>query len=351
VLAADGSSAQGEDRLRDLAAALRADLAAAEYIVDAVTDLLGPLASAALHRDQLVPAGQRLDRAPESPLGTLVRLFLLALPVTRRSLDVALPRTGTDVLVALGLVAAGPGAQVTALLDLRPHAAAGQDSPSWWVVSDLDETATGAPLPEHHVLGIGSASLTLAGATVRRPAARALDLGTGSGVQVLHATAHATHVVATDVSARALRVAALTVQINGLGTRVELRQGDLLEPVAGERFDLIVSNPPFVITPRRADVPALQYRDGGLAGDEVVRRLVTGLGAHLEPGRIAQLLGNWEIPAGWSWDERVGQWVQESGLDAWVVQREVLDPAEYAELWIRDGGVTVGEPYERLYAA
>jgi len=280
-----------------------------------------------------------------------VRLFLLAQPVARRSLDAALPRTGTGTLVQLGLVAEGPGAQVAALLDLRPHAVAGQDGPGWWVVSDLGETATGAPLPEQHVLGIGSASLTLAAATVRRPAARVLDLGTGSGVQALHATSHARQVVATDISARALRLAALTLRINGLQNRVELRQGDLLEPVAGERFDLVVSNPPFVITPRRADVPAMQYRDGGLAGDEVVRRLVIGLGEHLEPGGIAQLLGNWEIPAGRSWDERVEQWVQESGLDAWVVQREVLDPAEYAELWIRDGGVSAGPRYETLYAA
>ena len=79
--------------------------------------------------------------------------------------------------------------------------------------------------------------------------ARALDVGTGCGVQALHATRHADAVVATDVSARALAFARLTLALNG-ARAVDLRQGDLLEPARGEQFDLVVSNPPFVITPR-----------------------------------------------------------------------------------------------------
>nr|WP_198526327.1 hypothetical protein [Cellulosimicrobium sp. MM] len=116
----------------------------------------------------------------------------------------------------------------------------------------------------------------------------------------------------------------------------------MLEPVAGERFDLVVSNPPFVITPRAAGgaLPDYEYRDGGRSGDDLVRDLVTGVGAVLEPGGVAQLLGNWEHRRGVPWDERVGAWLDEAGLDGWVVQREVLDPAEYAETWIRDGGTT-----------
>ncbi|GMA22998.1 hypothetical protein GCM10025864_07570 [Luteimicrobium album] len=122
---------------------------------------------------------------------------------------------------------------------------------------------------------------------------------------------------------------------------VELREGSMLEPAAGELFDLVVSNPPFVITPHAGSpLPDYEYRDGGRAGDAVVRDLVRDVGSVLAPGGVAQLLGNWEHRRGEPWTERVGAWLDEAGLDGWVVQREVQDPAEYAETWIRDGGTT-----------
>ncbi len=353
----------------DLAAAaatLREDLAAADFTVDGVERVLGPVASAALHREQAVPARRALrDRGREGadPTAALAALFLLGDDVPRRALDAALGRTGVDGARRLGLVeAAGAGDDdaVRALVDLRPYAATDAAGPvTWWLSSDLGELATGRRLAPDHVLGAGGASLTLAQVTVRTPVGRVLDLGTGCGIQALHAARHARAVVGTDISRRALGFAAFNAALDaafdeasgpaagaaprGPATgRVELREGSMLEPVAGERFDLVVSNPPFVITPRAAGgaLPDYEYRDGGRSGDDLVRDLVTGVGAVLEPGGVAQLLGNWEHRRGVPWDERVGAWLDEAGLDGWVVQREVLDPAEYAETWIRDGGTT-----------
>src|SRR5207245_8523698 len=96
-------------------------------------------------------------------------------------------------------------------------------------------------LPADHVLGVGQASLTLAGATVRRPAGRVLDLGTGCGVQALHAAHHAGELVATDINQRALALAAATFAISDIP--VELRAGAWLEPVASDTFDQVVCNP------------------------------------------------------------------------------------------------------------
>jgi len=98
-------------------------------------------------------------------------------------------------------------------------------------------------------------------------------------------------------------------------------------------------------------VPRYEYRDGGGVGDELVGRLITRLGAALAPGGVAQLLGNWEHHRGEPWQQRVGSWLEASGLDGWVVQREVQDPAEYAETWIRDGGQAEGPEFDALYAA
>jgi len=173
-------------------------------------------------------------------------------------------------------------------------------------------------------------------------------------VQALHAARHARAVVGTDTSARALRMAELNWRLNAStieGTAISTRSGSLLEPVRGEQFDLVVSNPPFVITPRSIPGAGYEYRDAGLVGDELVRRLITSVGQVLRPGGVAQLLGNWEDREGEDWIDRVTDWLTDSGLDGWIVQRELQDPAEYAETWIRDAGQHLGKTADELYAA
>jgi Methyltransferase small domain len=329
----------------DLLAALRADLVAARFTVAGVTELLGPMAAAALDREQVLPA-QRVTAASSDPCATLLRLFTLGDPVDVADVAAALPTLGVAGAVTLGLVVP-EGDGVVARCDLRPYAADEQD---WWVASDLGEVATGAPLREDHVLGIGGASATLAAWTPRPQVARALDLGTGSGVQALHLAGHADEVVVSDLSERALGYARFNAALDG--AHWDVRSGSMLEPVAGERFGLVVSNPPFVITPRTGEVPLFEYRDGGGSGDAVVRDLVRAVGDHLEPGGVAQFLGNWEVPRGSTWTERITSWLDGTGLDAWVVQREVQDPAQYAETWARDGGHHPGTAdFNTMYAA
>ena len=328
-----------------LIARLRDDLMAARFTVDGVAVRLGPLASAALHREQPLPALLETAGSPD-PCGTLVRLFTLGQQVTRAELDAALPTIRTAGVAILQLVRVS-GEQVTPTCDVRPYA---DDTHDWWVASDLSALVTRQPLRPDHVLGIGGATTTLASWTIRRRVGRALDLGTGAGVQALHLDSHAESIVATDISERALGFARFNAALAGL--EVDLRIGDLLDPVAGERFSLVVSNPPFVITPRDEDVPVYEYRDGGRAGDTVVRSLVQQVESVLEPGGVAQFLGNWEVPAGRSWRDVWDEWLEAVDLDAWVVQREVQDPAEYAELWSRDGGHLPGSAdHDRLCAA
>lgn len=329
----------------DLISLLRADLLAAGYTVDGVAALLGPLASAALDREQTLPA-QRVTAASGAPIATLVRLFTLGDAVDGEEAGAALPTLGMAGAEHLGLVVQqGPG--VVATCDLRPY---GDEDHEWWVASDLSELATRQPLREDHVLGIGGASTTLASWTPRPRVARALDLGTGCGVQALHLGAHADEITVTDISRRALAFAAFNALLNEVHWHA--RAGSLLDPLAGQRFELIVSNPPFVITPRGAGVPQFEYRDGGAAGDDIVAGLVRSIGDHLEPGGIAQFLGNWEIVGDADWRDRVRGWVAGTGLDAWVVQREVQDPAQYAETWARDGGHhSATAEFAAMYAA
>jgi methylase of polypeptide subunit release factors len=195
------------------------------------------------------------------------------------------------------------------------------------------------------VLGISSASSSLAQLTVRDPVGRALDLGTGCGVQALHLADHVGEVVATDVNERALAMTRLNAALNGVA--FDVRRGSLFDPVVGEQFDLVVTNPPFVISPGTGEM--LVYRDSGLPGDEVVRRVVSGAPRHLAPGGRAQVLANWVHRKGEPWQDRISGWLDGTGCDAWVVQREVADLAEYVELWLKDAGLHGAPDYTRRY--
>lgn len=335
-----------------LCRALAADLDEAGFTAEALRDAWGDAADDAIARGLRAPADRSLG-VRDDRLAVLGRLLMLGMPQPAASVTRALPRTGAEGLEALGLAALDAG-DVRPLAVVRPQSYAdGDGAGQWWIASDLDEAALGGPLPEDHVLGVGGASLTLAALQLPTPAARGLDIGAGCGIQALRARRSVDHVVATDISPQALRFTRLNALLNDVDG-IDVRLGSLFEPVAGERFDRIVSNPPFVITPRVAGVPAYEYRDGGMEGDDVVASFVRGVGAHLAPGGVAQLLGNWETRDGMPGLDRVRAWVASSPvpLDAWVVERESLDPLSYAELWVRDGGTLPGSPgFSRLLDA
>ena len=313
------------DRLGD-------DLRAAGYHAAGVPDLLGTSAHRALSRGELWPALRAT--ADGSPLSTLIRLFLLGTTESQAAVAGALPLTGVSAALSVGALEQDGGG-IRAALDIRPHA---DDEHDYLVVSDLDSDTRPGPVHRDHVLGIGQASVTLARAVIREPVEAVLDLGTGCGIQALHAAGHASAVVATDTNPRALALAGATARLNG--QHWDLRAGSLFEPVAAERFDLIISNPPFVIGTGNQQYI---YRDSGIAGDGMCEALVRGVPGHLNPGGTAQLLANWIVRLGADWRERVGSWVSATGCDAWVVQRELADPAEYIALWLKDAGEAGGQ--------
>lgn len=319
---------------------LRSALTEAGFTVDAVFALIGADAHHALGRNETVPA--RRATRDGSPLASLVRLFQLQLPVPRDAVDAALPGL-VEPLAAARMLEVSAG-EVRALVDVRPY---GDESHDWWIVCDLTPGLDTAPIEvgPDHVLGISEASSSLAQLTIRTEIGSALDLGTGCGVQALHLAQHARRVVATDVNARALAMARLTAAL--AGASVDVREGSLFEPVAAERFDLIATNPPFVVSP--PDGERLVYRETGFAGDEVVRRIVTGAPDHLTDGGWCQILASWIHHEGQPWADRLGGWLH--GVDAWVVQREVLDPASYAEMWLADAGHRHAPDYADRYDA
>ena len=205
------------------------------------------------------------------PLGPIVRLFVLERPVPVAEATRALAPVGLERLQEMGLVESD-GTDVTPLVRIVPH-------DEILIASDRrlreDEEA-----PDY-VAGVHGPSLTLSHLTVRRPVETALDVGTGSGVQAVIASRHSGHVLATDVNERALEFAAFNAALNGAGN-VELRAGSFFEPAAGGRFDLVTSNPPYVMSPESAFL----FRDSGMEGDGVSRHVVEAAPAHLDGRRV-----------------------------------------------------------------
>jgi hypothetical protein len=305
---------------------LREALTAAAYTSQEIAARIGPAAVESVRRGDF--RGMLRATADRDPLATLVRLFLAGQTEPADAVAAALHPLPIETALAAGLVE-GYGDGLHAGVDLDVYT--GHTGADWWILSDLDADARPGPLRTDHVLGVGNAATTLAGATVRRPVGTALDVGTGCGVQSLELSGHTDAVTGTDLSERALRFAATTAALNGLTW--ELLGGDMLAPVRDRRFDLVVSNPPFVVGPGST---RYTYRDSGRAGDAVCAELAAAAPDLLTEGGTMQFLANWLHVSGEDWRDRVTGWVAGSGCDAWIVQREVSDPVEYVNLWLRD---------------
>ncbi|MEE2032401.1 DUF7782 domain-containing protein [Rhodococcus chondri] len=321
------------DLLLSICPSLRAAVQRCRYDTDTVRALLGPDAHAALGRSEPVPA--RRASAQAGDLGVLVRLFLIQDTCSVAEVSRALAPLAVGDAVAAGLLE-HDGEGLRAALDLRPLDAG---TGTRWVLSDLDGSFRPTPTRDDHVLGVGQASLSLLQATPTDRVATVLDLGTGCGVQAVRACDYSDAVTATDINPRCVALAAATAALNELD--IEFREGSWFEPVQGRRFDRIVANPPFVVSSGHVEH---SYRDSGLDLDGASRLMVSQAVDHLTPRGTAAMLASWVHVEGEDWRARVASWLPSHGVDAWVVQRDVADPALYVGTWLRDGDADQRDP-------
>jgi len=301
---------------------VRESFDSAGFTLDALLERLGSHAFEHLAGCELAPlvrathGGDRLD--------TLLRLFVIGVPVSLSAARTALAPLPPEDWVTGGVVSVA-GDEIEGRIGLRPLG-----GPENWLVAHDSAPTSGRSVAADHVLGISASSMALAGATIRRPISSAFDLGTGCGVQALYATSHSQRVVASDLNPRAVAFSTLTMELNRVAD-VAVRSGDLFAPVAGETFDLVVANPPFVISPSRRYL----FRDGESPIDELCRTLVRSAPSHLADGGHFQLLASWAHITGEAWRDRLAGWFDGIGCDALVLAREALDPSAHAAGWLR----------------
>jgi len=257
----------------------------------------------------------------QSPLHTLIRLFLIETGCEADAVRDAFHPLAPETLIKAGIVRIDSDV-VTAAVKILPYR-------GLYIAFDLPSLLRSGQKKDY-VMGIGSSTLTLANLTVRKPSRLTLDLGTGCGIHAFLAAGHSGSVLATDLNPRALAFAAFNARLNNM-SHVHCLQGDLFVPVTGRTFDLVVSNPPFVISPESEYI----YRDGGLEGDGITRKIVSQVPQYLNEGGYCQILCNWAELSGQDWKDRLHSWFEGTGCDAWVLRSESLDAETYALTWIR----------------
>jgi len=314
----------------DLAARLRDVLLGHDYTEAAVRDVLG---APPHHVPKQVDRPRLLRLASDdSPLHVLCRLFLVDVPVALEDARSVFAPLDVESLVDAELLARN-GDSVCATVRLLPYRG---------LLVATDVLAT--PILPDTVMGIGSSTVSLANAMVPRPARRVLDLGTGCGILALLAAAHADAVWATDINPRATAMAEFNARLNGI-EHVTCRTGNLFEPVDGLAFDLIVSSPPYVISPESR----LTYRDSAMRGDAFCRQLLRAATLHLEEGGFAQVLLNWPQDEAGAWRDSFVALMVGSGCDLWLLRSETRSVEDYASVWIDETTCTSLDEYAATY--
>jgi methylase of polypeptide subunit release factors len=253
-------------------------------------------------------------------LALLIRMLLIDVAVVRELAEGILGVDAVALLERVGLLETAEEGRVDGTVRVVPHE---------HLLIASDRYAEGHA---DHVAAVHGPSATLSHLTVRRPVGSALDVGTGNGIQALLAAAHADRVVATDINERALAFTAFNAALNGIDT-VELRRGSFFEPVAGEQFDLVVTNPPYVISPESSFL----FRDSGLPKDAVSEQVARALPAHIAEGGFGSVMVSWVLEND---DDdptsRPASWVEGSGCDALIIHTGSDEPLPIAAQWNRD---------------
>lgn len=303
------------------------------FTASGLFDVIGPAGLAALDSGdpEVVASILRKRRKANGHSGDVDLLIGLLIVGDATALPTSLPEWLADKLIACGIVReTSPGLFVPGI-DVRPISV---DTIERLIFSDRDASMTVHVPGADHVLGAGRASRSLLDITPMDETGKVLDLGAGCGVQAL-GQYRANSVIATDIHPRANLFARITFAANGV-TNCDVREGSWFEPVAGELFDRIIANPPFVV-----GLPTVEhvYRDSGLNLDGATELMLRQVPQHLKLGGTAHLLGAWVHREGQSWQQRLAHWLPDDGVEVWITQRDVASPSEYISTWLRDESI------------
>ena len=305
----------------------------AGYTDERIVKLMGVDSLSRLGERKLPPLLRRTSGG--TPLETLVRLFILDQDVDAAAARRALAPMTPESWVTMGLIEPADAGRYGASVQLRCYQ-------GLILAYDFTRRGRGGVRPDF-VMSVSPSTLVLLGMTVRRKNRAALDLGSGCGIHALIAASHSARVVGVDVNPRALAMARFNAGLNEIDN-VEFRDGDMFAAVEGETFDLIVSNPPFIIQPESRHI----FLNSGTDDDDICRRLAKDAPTFLNADGFCIFNANWAVMDGQDWKARLAGWFEGAGCDVLVIGQGIADIGEYAASLIEVGQDEQAE-YLRLF--
>ncbi len=256
-----------------------------------------------------------------SAFTALTRLFFLGLPVEEKELQSFFPQEFVNACFACGLINNASGA-VTPQTLLIPV-------DQWYLASDVHPT--NIQYGEHYVPTLSQPARHLFSFAITKPVHSTLDLCGGCGPHAMAASRFSETVMTTDSNYRAAKFVDFNAALNGF-TNIEAVTGDLFSPVRGRAFDLILCNPPFVISPSTNS----GFRDNEFELDFLLQKILKEAPDHLAPGGFFQTTCEWVQIQGEEWTERLERWLSSNGCDAWILEANCQLPESYARNRIRE---------------
>ena len=256
-----------------------------------------------------------------SDLETLIRVFIMGVRVNEDAMLRALAPVSLQNCLEAGLIRSWNG-QIYSKLSLMPF----QDL----VLASDSSDFLSSDIRGNWVMGVGGSTEILANLTPKKSVEKTLDLGCGCGTLALLAAKHSRKVIAVDNNPRALDYTKFNVYLNRRAN-VNILVGNLFEPVIDQQFDLIVTNPPYVISPSST----FSFRDSELRGDKFCRRLIEESVDYLaEDGNLVMGL-NWVHNQDQDSKSDLSNWFDGLGCDVWILRDKIYDISEYATRWLK----------------
>lgn len=258
------------------------------------------------------------------PIDACIRLFLISVSVKRADAERAFAPLSLQTMHDAGLVTLD-GDVVKPACEMLPL-------DGYWYTCDMPARKTGR-VREDYVMGVGASSTLVARHAVQKQGATVLDMGCGAGYigfeMSRFASAARGGVVGVDRNRRAIEMGRFNAMLAGK-TNCEFVEGDMFAAVAGRRFDLIVTNPPFVISPEKTFI----FRDSGRSGDSIVQDVCGQFAPHLSPGGWGSMVCNWAHLRGVPVQQRLASWFAGHDLDVLMLTAETRAADMYAWTWV-----------------
>ena len=303
----------------------------------------GDAMRAAIPETALAETSMKMDHAMvadrlamETPLAFLLRAFLLRVATPEEVMRRLVGEEFFALCDTAGLWVRVEGGVVGAVVFLED---------GLFLLSD-NTSVRRKEIEMYWVMSIGTSTMVVANSIASRPFSRVLDLCCGSGIQSFYVARRAERVVAIDRNPRALNYGRFGAGMNG-HANIEFRESDCYAAVEGEQFDLIVCNPPYVMTPDRQ----AYYRDGGMGGDRFSERILREAPGYLNDGGFGHFTCDVGTIAGKAGEARLREWLTGNGCDAVVLGGMKVQAAAYAQSWLKaDDGPHVKTELDRWVA-